>query len=211
MELGALICTPRNPQCPDCPVKKLCVAFRENRVGELPKPGKRPPSTARRFLAFVVERQGRFLVQQRPAGGVNAHLWEFPNVEIEARRCNGRAGQDPSAQGAVRKGQSRHTSAATLAAYDPETARAANRLGFELCDAKPLWILKHSITRYRMTLEAFRARLGRVDPAGSKRLGTGRNGAPPPETAVWKTPAGLRRLAFAGAHRKLLANLNRRT
>ncbi|MCX6894473.1 MAG: A/G-specific adenine glycosylase [Verrucomicrobia bacterium] len=36
MELGALICTPRNPQCEICPVKKLCVAHRENRIAELP-------------------------------------------------------------------------------------------------------------------------------------------------------------------------------
>src|SRR5208282_2194542 len=41
MELGALVCTPRNPQCPICPVKKLCVVFKENRVGELPNLDKR--------------------------------------------------------------------------------------------------------------------------------------------------------------------------
>ena len=82
MELGALVCTPRNPQCRICPVKKLCVAFRENRVEELPNLGKREKATARRFVAFVVERNGKFLVRQRPAGVVNAHLWEFPNVEI---------------------------------------------------------------------------------------------------------------------------------
>ncbi|MEK7706965.1 MAG: A/G-specific adenine glycosylase, partial [Verrucomicrobiota bacterium] len=31
MELGALICTPRSPNCPACPAQKLCVAFREGR------------------------------------------------------------------------------------------------------------------------------------------------------------------------------------
>ena len=41
MELGALVCTPRNPQCLICPVKKLCVAFKENRTEELPNLGKR--------------------------------------------------------------------------------------------------------------------------------------------------------------------------
>ena len=38
MELGALVCTPRNPQCRICPVKKLCVAFAENRVGGIAQP-----------------------------------------------------------------------------------------------------------------------------------------------------------------------------
>src|SRR5271156_6733811 len=76
MELGALICTPRNPQCLICPVKKLCVAFKKNRVEELPNLGKREAATARTFFAFVIERNGKFLVQQRPVGIVNAHLWE---------------------------------------------------------------------------------------------------------------------------------------
>ena len=85
MELGALVCTPRNPQCRICPVIKLCVAFRENRVEALPNLGKRETAIARRFVAFIVERNGRFLIRQRPAGVVNAHLWEFPNVEVGAR------------------------------------------------------------------------------------------------------------------------------
>ena len=88
MELGALVCTPRNPLCRICPVNKLCVAFRENRVEELPNLGKRETATARRFVAFVVERNGKFLVRQRPAGVVNAHLWEFPNVETTNRKSD---------------------------------------------------------------------------------------------------------------------------
>ncbi len=82
MELGALICTPRNQRCLICPVKKLCVAFKENRAAELPNLGKREAATAQHFIAFAVECGGKFLVQQRPAGVVNAHLWEFPNTEI---------------------------------------------------------------------------------------------------------------------------------
>jgi adenine-specific DNA glycosylase len=35
-------------------------------------------------VAFIVEHQGRVLVRQRPAGVVNAHLWEFPNAEAAA-------------------------------------------------------------------------------------------------------------------------------
>lgn len=81
MELGALICTPRNAQCLVCPVRQFCVACREQRVEELPNLGKRVAVTARFFTAFVVRRQGKLLVRQRPAGVVNAHLWEFPNVE----------------------------------------------------------------------------------------------------------------------------------
>jgi A/G-specific adenine glycosylase len=158
MELGALVCTPRNPQCKICPVKKLCVAFRENRVEELPNPGKRAAVTARHFVAFVAERNGHFLVRQRPAGVVNAHLWEFPNMEIP----NGK--------------------------FNPKLM-AKNTLGGEPLEIKPLCTIKHSITRYRITLEAFA-----VSSASISRKIDG----------VWKTLTQMERLAFTAAHRKIL-------
>src|SRR3954454_4517759 len=42
MELGALICTPRNPSCDACPVQKHCVAFAMDLVDELPQPKAKP-------------------------------------------------------------------------------------------------------------------------------------------------------------------------
>jgi A/G-specific adenine glycosylase len=158
MELGALVCIPRNPQCGICPVKKLCVAFQENRVNALPNPGKRETTTARYFVAFVAERNGRFVVRQRPAGVVNAHLWEFPNYEI----LNGK--------------------------FNPELT-AENILGVETPGIEPFCTVKHSITRYRMTLEAFYVRLKK---------------SPRKAAGVWQTPAQMERLAFTAAQRKIL-------
>jgi adenine-specific DNA glycosylase len=51
-------------------------------VAEFPAPPARAAATARRFAAFIVKKNGRFLARRRPADGVNARLWEFPNVEI---------------------------------------------------------------------------------------------------------------------------------
>jgi len=170
MELGALVCTPRQPKCPDCPVKNLCVAFGKNRVEQLPNLGKRKAATARRFAAFAVERNGRFLVRQRPAGVVNAHLWEFPNVEI----LNGK--------------------------FNPKFM-AKSILGVTAPDIKPFCTVKHSITRYRITLEAFHANLGGNGSAKSKILRT--RGACPSGTETWLTPGQMRRLAFSAAHKKL--------
>jgi A/G-specific adenine glycosylase len=157
MELGALVCTPRQPQCPLCPVRHYCVAFREGRTGELPNLGERTRTTARHFTAFVIARAGKFLVRQRPAGVVNAHLWEFPNVETNGRH------------------------APVEALFQAGTA--PRRL-------VPLATVKHSITRYRITLEAFT-----VDVARTKLSAPG---------AVWKTPAQMHQLAFTSAHRRIL-------
>ena len=157
MELGALVCTPRNAQCLICPVQKLCVAFAKGRVEELPNLGKRETATARHFLAFAVECDGKFLVQQRPAGVVNAHLWEFPNVEITGTK--------------------------------PDTAIAFQKIFSVKPKAfRPLRTVKHSITRYRITLEAFSVSL-------AKR--------PVKTTGRWLAPAEFDSLAFSSAHKKL--------
>jgi A/G-specific adenine glycosylase len=103
MELGALVCTPRQPRCDRCPLTKLCIARKQKLVEFLPRSAPRPAATKRRFVALVVRRHGRILVRQRPASVVNAHLWEFPNVEVRnkdgdpAEACRKILGISPSA------------------------------------------------------------------------------------------------------------------
>jgi A/G-specific adenine glycosylase len=86
MELGATVCTPQNPQCSLCPVRPHCAAHRAGRESQIPNLDRRAVVTHRQFHTFVVEHAGRFLVAQRPAGVVNAGLWEFPNLEIQPPR-----------------------------------------------------------------------------------------------------------------------------
>ncbi|MGD0252620.1 MAG: A/G-specific adenine glycosylase [Verrucomicrobiota bacterium] len=209
MELGALVCTPRNPHCLICPVKKLCVAFRENRVEALPNLGKRAMATARHFVAFVAERNGRLLVRQRPAGVVNAHLWEFPNVEIGTRlfepqhtRLQNTAGKIPATDGIRTR----------CGSGDPRSELVANAatqvLGFTSTKLAPLCTVKHSITRYRITLEAFRVRFGEASSASPKNFRMGRCGTPPSEAdKVWLPLSKLNLLAFTAAHKKILTHL----
>jgi A/G-specific adenine glycosylase len=175
MELGALVCTPRNPQCGNCPVKKLCIAFKEGRAAEWPNLEKREKATARTFVAFVVERDGLFLVRRRPAGVVNAHLWEFPNVEIFDQHGDGRDQRDANGNDSF--------------------ARAARELGIEFHNARQICTVKHSITRYRMTLEAVSIQ--------SKR-------APGISDGLWLSQAKLDSLPFTSAHRKVANRILRR-
>jgi A/G-specific adenine glycosylase len=83
MELGALICAPCNPRCNACPLSLQCVARQGNRMEKFSPVASRPTLLARRFAAFVLENEGRYLVRQRPVTGVNAGLWEFPNGEVK--------------------------------------------------------------------------------------------------------------------------------
>ncbi len=208
MELGALVCTPRNPRCEICPVKKFCVAFRENRVGELPNLGRREAATAKRFVAFVVERNGRFLVRQRPAGIVNAHLWEFPNVEIGARLSEPQHAQSQNTAGKIPATDGKRM---YCGSGDPRSGSIADTatqvLGFTPAKLAPLCTVKHSITRYRITLEAFRVSFGGWSSTTPKHFGVRR--ARPSEIGVWLPPAKLDFLAFTAAHKKILTNLKR--
>ena len=81
MELGATVCTPRQPDCAACPVARACVARRENTIGSIPAKGKPVRYVEIQIDVFVVTDGMRYLVQQRPAGGVNGGFWEFPNSE----------------------------------------------------------------------------------------------------------------------------------
>jgi A/G-specific adenine glycosylase len=174
MELGALICTPRSPQCLVCPVKKFCVAFKANRTTELPNLGKREAATARHFIAFAIQWNGKFLVQQRPSGVVNAQLWEFPNLEITGTK--------------------------------PDTRKLfVSIFGITPPRILPLCTVKHSITRYRITLEAFHASLGGASSMSPFSITKTRTrGTRTTKTGgVWKTPAQLPQLAFTAAHKKL--------
>lgn len=80
MELGAVVCVPQNPRCELCPLRKACVAHRLGLSRRLPVKGRSARTSERREYVFVCERQGRWLVRQRPAGVVNEHLWEFPGL-----------------------------------------------------------------------------------------------------------------------------------
>jgi A/G-specific adenine glycosylase len=163
MELGALVCKPRQPRCEVCPVSKYCTAYREGRVEELPNLERRLPPTQRRFMAFVAQQKNLFWVRQRPAGVVNAHLWEFPNLEV--------------------------------ATTDGDFRTAArNVLGRSWLDLEPLTTVRHSITRYRIRLDVFRAR------TKSARSSI-------PAEGAWCSRAQLDALAFASAHKKIVATL----
>ena len=81
MELGALVCVPRNPKCPDCPLREGCVAKRDSLTDVLPvKPKKKPRKLVDVFALWLETEQG-VLVKQRPNEGLLAGLWQLPAAE----------------------------------------------------------------------------------------------------------------------------------
>ena len=84
MELGAIVCTPKDPGCLICPVQNECRALKEGMQNLLPKKTKkRPPKLVHIAVAVMRDQNGKFLIQKRPNRGLLANLWEFPNCESE--------------------------------------------------------------------------------------------------------------------------------
>jgi A/G-specific adenine glycosylase len=82
MELGATICTPKQPRCIPCPLSGHCQARLQGTQNELPvKQGRAAPTRIEKTL-FVIERQGKLLLWQRPADSSRlSGFWELPGAE----------------------------------------------------------------------------------------------------------------------------------
>jgi len=83
MELGALVCSPSNPSCGECPVREHCAAHRSSRQTDFPVRIERPPAPTRRVAVGVVERDNLVLLTRRKSEGLLGGLWEFPGGQIE--------------------------------------------------------------------------------------------------------------------------------
>lgn len=82
MEFGALQCTPKNPDCTNCPLVQTCVAFATNQVTTLPIKEKKI-RIQNRFLHYllVIDADHKSTLNQRTAKGIWHNLYEFPVVE----------------------------------------------------------------------------------------------------------------------------------
>lgn len=81
MELGALICTPRNPDCLFCPLLEECMGRAQGRHEQLPVKKKRQRVRSASLVCGVVVKNQRVLIRRRPDQGLLAGMWEFPNIE----------------------------------------------------------------------------------------------------------------------------------
>jgi A/G-specific adenine glycosylase len=84
MELGALICSPKKPDCPACPLKRGCGAYGSGEPERFP--AKMPAKTIPHYdvAAAVIRNGDKLLITQRPEKGLLGGLWEFPGGKKEA-------------------------------------------------------------------------------------------------------------------------------
>ena len=154
MELGATVCTPRNPRCDDCPVGNSCVARAAGTVDEIPRRTKRVARPVVRVACACVTDGARVLLIKR-GRGLLAGTWSLPEAGVTSEL-------------------------ASDAARDV-ARRVAAEVGVRAASVEHHGAVRHVFTHRDVTAEVFRievARAGRaragqrwVAPAGMRELG----------------------------------------
>jgi len=143
MELGSLICTPREPACDACPVVELCPTYSAGLTAVIPLPAVKPRVEAVREAAVVIRRSGRVLLMRRGEGERWAGLWDFPRFPLDAA-------SDPALSREL-------------------TDKVAAAAGLSIEPGEHIATLKHGVTRFRITLECYWAEYRRVLHRGQPR------------------------------------------
>ena len=166
MELGSRICAARRPDCDRCPIGPLCEAARRGLQAEIPRAKPKRPAEPVHEAAVVVRRRGRVLLVQCPEGRRWAGLWDFPRFPLDA--------EQPVAVGR-------------------ELIKHVRKLtGVTIGPGRHLKTIKHSVTRFRITLDCYEAEcIAR------------RDGKPAAVAMKWLWPATLNEYPLCTTGRKL--------
>lgn len=90
MEIGALLCSPNNPQCEICPLQALCVAFAENRTALYPVKSKKINQRIRYFnylhIKQIQEQEEYICLHKRTKNDIWKNMYDFPLIETDSER-----------------------------------------------------------------------------------------------------------------------------
>jgi A/G-specific adenine glycosylase len=130
MDLGSMICNPKNPLCHHCPLHRYCKAKASGNPARYPfrEVKKRIPHIE--AISGLILRNGKVLLNQRPPKGLLGGLWEFPNWKIEEK---GRSRLRLRLRNHMRK-----------------------EIGIDVGVKEPLGTFKQTFTHFKLTLHVFK-------------------------------------------------------
>ncbi len=86
MDLGSMVCTPKDPQCPKCPLHHFCKGSVSGEPEKYPTKELKKKIPHIESATTVIKKGRKVLLQQRPPKGFLGGLWEFPNWRIEVKQ-----------------------------------------------------------------------------------------------------------------------------
>lgn len=81
MDLGATICTPRSPNCENCPLVEMCEARKNNTIDSRPVKAKKQKVVDRYFHFLMIEENDTLYIEQRTSKGIWQNMYQFPLLE----------------------------------------------------------------------------------------------------------------------------------
>jgi A/G-specific adenine glycosylase len=131
MDLGALICTPKNPSCSRCPMKVHCQALQTGVVNQRPLARMAKDTVPIHTSVGILGHKGKIFIQKRPPSGLMPHLWEFPGGKIQ---------QEETPEDAL-------------------VREFREELELNICALRKVALIRHNYTTFRVTLHAFSCQL----------------------------------------------------
>ncbi|MDZ4852017.1 MAG: A/G-specific adenine glycosylase [Pirellulaceae bacterium] len=179
MELGSLVCQPK-PQCDLCPLQVLCPTFANGLQSKIPIAKKKTPYEVRHEAALIVANsKNQFLIRQCGPDEWWSGLWDFPRFEIAPTSDDGLRAQEINSK--------------------------ARQLFGIICSAKsPLFTVKHSVTKYRITLTCYEAKRASRMTNAIKQLN-----ADTSQTNRWVSLAELDAIPLSASGRRVVKALQK--
>ena len=85
MELGALVCTPKNPKCLDCPLNKECFAYANNMQSSFPKTSKKSKVKDEFYDVFINTFGNNILMSLDDSDGLMTGMYRLPQIKQQIR------------------------------------------------------------------------------------------------------------------------------
>lgn len=142
MELGAVVCKPKQALCGQCVLRLQCEAYKQNKVYDFPvKEKKRKPVARYLNYLYITDHKGNTYLRQRNNDGIWNNLFEFPLVESETEIT------------------------ATDLLHHPKTKELLNKLPDELV---PMFATKHQLTHQTLYAVFWKVSGKQIKPAANK-------------------------------------------
>jgi A/G-specific adenine glycosylase len=130
MELGALVCTPKNPNCSECPLSRICRARRDGVELKIPGKVSNVRYEDRTEYALLLGKGNHYLLRPLPSGGRWAGLWDFPR-----------------------------TTAKSYSSVEAAAEHLSDAIGIDVAPKHRVTTIRHAVTKYRIALHVHHAEL----------------------------------------------------
>ncbi len=186
MDLGSIVCTPKRPQCPECPLQTLCDANADDLTSVIPFAATRTKPTEQSHVVVLATRDRKLFMRRRAEGGLWSGLWEFPTMELYGPL---RRSREPTRVGPIAIERMK-SDLAVLRLVD----RVLSEAGLAPHGApRFVGFVDHQLTHRSLRFQVYAVDVNRP---GQSRLASDRR---------WVGPRSLAKLAVSTAHRRIHA------